>query len=409
MGVLVVGGSVAGVRVATALREAGYAGQVTVLDREPGPPYDKPSLSKETLTDGTAPPALPGHVTLEEIAVEHRPGVEATSLDLAGSTVETSAGPVAFDRLVVATGSQPRGFPLLDDLANVHVLRTARDAARLGNAWVRPGSRVTVLGGGFIGCEVAAGARKNGLDVTVVEATPTILARSLTREEAERMTALHRAAGVKVLTDSPVADADVETDPAPGRVRALVLGDGTRVETDLVLVGIGSVPVVDWLGTSGLEVAGGLRGDGRLRVSGDGRVLAVGDVVRWPNARYGREMRLEHWTSAREQAAYVARLIVDDPKVRDSDCGLLPYVWSDQHGHRLQLVGDPDLAGAESITVPGVEPGWVHLRVRDGLVVAAAALDAQWHVARLRRLLASCDARVDAVLATLVRRATVDP
>jgi 3-phenylpropionate/trans-cinnamate dioxygenase ferredoxin reductase component len=380
--IVVVGGSVAGVRVAQALREGRYRGEIVVLDAEDGDPYDKPCLSKELLTAEGEPQPTPLTAAggLAALGVVHLRGARATGLDLRRREVTVAgAAPVRFGRLVIATGSVPRRLHSIDEFAGVHYLRTLADAQSVRAAFAgRP--RVAVIGGGFIGAEVAASARARDLDATLLEAAPRMLARLLPAEVSAEIEALHRKHGVDVRCGASVRRA-VGTNC--GRVAGLELNDGRTVEADLVVVGIGTTPATDWLQGSGLQVDDGVLCDSTLAVQGTEGVYAAGDVARWLDPVARRYERAEHWTAAREHAATVAHNLLHPASPRAYTS--VPYVWSGQHGVRIQHVGR---AGSGEIRRTATARGAVFEYLEGGLVVGATGLDAPREVVGVRRNLA---------------------
>ncbi|WP_300400491.1 FAD-dependent oxidoreductase [Nocardioides sp.] len=369
MSILVVGASVAGLRTVQALRMKGYSGPITLLGEEPHPPYDKPPLSKEMLLpdgDGEAI-LLATEEQLTELDVDLRLGVRAAALDVAARTVTTVDGEaVGFERLVIATGATPRRLPGTEHLAGVHTIRTAEDAVALRTAL--PGaSDVVVVGAGFIGAEFAAAVRLHGATATLVEAQTVPLAHVLGAEVGRRLADIHAAQGNTLLTGIGVAH--IEGDE---RVQAVVLTDGRRLPADLVVVGIGAVPATDWLESSGLPIADGVECEADLRVIGTDGIYAAGDVARWPHAHYGFDVRIEHWTNANEHADLVASAITGSPPPRTQ----LPYVWSDQYGHRIQIVGRPNM-GRSAHLVGTVADGDLLAAFTDegGALVGAVVVD----------------------------------
>jgi len=368
--VVVVGASVAGVRVAQALRAGGLAGGITLVDRESAPPYDKPALSKAVLTGAhVAPPVLATAEALASIEVDYRPGQQAVGLDLGRRAVRIQGHPdLAFGTLVIATGSRARRLAFLEDLAGVHYLRTRSDALRL-RADLVPGSRLVVIGGGFIGAEVASSARKLDVQATIVEASARMLGRLMPAAVGDVLSALHADNGVQVRCGRTV-----QGYRGRGRIEALLLDDGTAVPADVVVVGVGVVPDTDWLVGSGLHVEDGVRCGPDLSAEGADAVYAAGDAASWLSARRGCHERAEHWTSAREQAEVVAHNILhpDDTTCYDA----VAYAWSEQHGVRIQHVGTsgPDLVVRRVETTNGRGAMFHHLD--HGEVVAATALDA---------------------------------
>ncbi|MEV7426547.1 FAD-dependent oxidoreductase [Streptomyces sp. NPDC091212] len=366
--IVVVGGGAAGAGAAESLRREGFTGRLTLVGEEPGLPYDRPPLSKQVLS-GAWPPdrtVLRDRDHYDGLGVTLRPA-RATGLDAAGHRLRLEDGTaLEYDGLVIATGVTPRRLPFGHDLAGVHVLRTVDDATALGGA-LTDARRLVVIGAGFLGTEVAAVAAQLGLAVTVVDPLPVPMARQLGVRVAERLCALHRERGVTLLTETSVGGF-TESD---GRVDGVRLADGTLLETDLVLVAIGSTPAVDWLRDSGLALDNGVSCDAYCRAAPD--VYAAGDVASWPNARYGRRMRLEHRTNAGEQSAAAARNLLHGDVEPFTP---LPYFWSDQFDVKIQAHG----LLSEDADVEFVEgdkgPGFVALYRTGGRTVGALAWNA---------------------------------
>jgi NADPH-dependent 2,4-dienoyl-CoA reductase/sulfur reductase-like enzyme len=336
MPVLIVGASVAGIRTAQALRRGGYDGRITVVGEETHHPYDRPPLSKEMLGrdgDGTPVPLLTAE-ELDKLSLELRLGVRAAGLDPHAAVVRTAAGEeLSYDGggLVIATGLVPRTLPY-GSLRGVHTIRTADDALAVRAALARA-PRVVVVGAGFIGAELASAAREYGCRVTIVEAQPVPMAPLLGEAVGQQFADLHGAHGVRLCAGTGVAGLK----SAGGAVTGVALDDGQVLAADLVIVGIGARPATDWLVSSGLPVNDGIECDERLRVAGFPRIHAAGDAARWPHPRYGEPLRIEHWTNANEHGAIVAADILGLPPPAMQ----VPYVWSDQYGHRIQIAGRP--------------------------------------------------------------------
>jgi NADPH-dependent 2,4-dienoyl-CoA reductase/sulfur reductase-like enzyme len=330
--IAVVGASLAGKSAAAALRRLGFSGQLVVIGDELHAPYDRPPLSKELLR---------GERTVEQIAlrvdpvladVEWRLGCRATALDAATRTLHLEGGKSeAFDGIIIATGARPRRLPG-SDLAGVHVLRTLDDALALRADLGRSPARVVVVGAGFIGQEVAATCRQLGLAVTMVElAAPA--AHVVGPAVAQTLADLHRSRGVDVRLGM-----SVEAFDGGDRLRALRLSDGTVVNADVAVVGVGVIPNTEWLEGSGLIINDGVVCD-ETCLAAPGIVVA-GDVARWPNPRYGHTRRVEHWDNAVRQAEHAARrLLAADEASASQPYSPLPWFWSDQYGLKLQLVG----------------------------------------------------------------------
>ena len=387
--VVIVGASVGGVRTAEALRRRGFGGRITLIGAEPHLPYDRPPLSKAFLTGQAAAGdlALLDDERLGRLGLELRLGQRAAALDGPARQVRLVSGePVPFGAVVIATGSLPRRLPAVDDWTGVHVLRTLDDATAV-RAALAAGARVAVIGGGFIGAEVAWSARALGLDVAIIDPLPALMARGLGPALGKVLAARHAEHGVTLRLGRSVARAE-----GAGRVERLVLDDGTSLDADVVVVGIGADPAVGWLAGSGLPVDGGLCCDAWLRVRGTDSVYAVGDVARWPSARYDGPVRREHWTNAGEAALAVAAALTGTPAPFDP----LPYVWSDQLGARVQVFGQVR-PGDELLYVEGgpKEAEFVAACGGGGRLQAVVALGSRRAALRWERLLHSGLAWVD--------------
>jgi NADPH-dependent 2,4-dienoyl-CoA reductase/sulfur reductase-like enzyme len=380
--VVVVGASLAGVRTVQALRRRGFSGGIVLVGHEPGTEHgvacDRPPLSKRLLADATAP-ILP-LTTQEELAaldVQLVTG-RAVDLDLDAHRVTLHGGEaVEFEHLVVATGSTPRSVPGLEPRPGVHTLRTAADAAAIRSACAG-GARVVVVGGGFIGAEVAWTMHSLGRQVTVVEPLPTLMTRGLGPELGAALTHRHAAAGIAMRMGAGVAD--IEGDD---RVEAVRLTDGSRVAADVVVLGLGTTPETGWLTGSGLDLRDGVVCDERLAARGAEGVWAVGDVARWHHPRYGVDIRVEHWTNAVDSASVVAANLTGTPTVHDA----LPYVWTEQLGGRLQVWGRVRPQDELRVVHGGLDGDFVAATGGDGLAQSVIGFRAVPVAMRYRKLL----------------------
>ena len=368
---MVVGAGLGGLRTVEELRRAGHTGPLTLVGDEDEWPYDRPPLSKGALQTGSPAPLLRPVEDYPDLDLDLRLGVAASRLDTVARELCLADGTVlAYDALVLAPGAEPRRLPG-PQLAGMHVLRTQHDAAALRADVVRQGA-VTVVGGGFIGCEVAASARHLGADVDLVELLAGPLVRVLGPLLAARLAALHVARGVRLHRG-----VGVRAVLGDGAVEALELADGRVLPTRVVLVGLGVVPATAWLADAlPLAPDGGVVCDA-AGLAADG-VWALGDAAGWGTAR-----RIEHWTSAVEQAAAVAQSVLGSPTPDTS----VPYIWSEQYDSILQCVGEvgPDTEA----DVLEVGPGLAALHVLDGRLVGAALLDLRRQTGRVRRVLAA--------------------
>lgn len=378
--VVVVGASLAGVHAVEGLRDAGFDGDVTLLSAEAQLPYDRPPLSKQGLRLGPAEREnlLRPAEWYDGLGVDLRLDCEAVGLDIGQCQVVLAGGePVSYDGLVLATGSRPRGFDHDPSGAPVYLLRTAADSARLHERLVA-GTRLVVIGAGFIGLEVAATAKSMGVEVTVVELAPVPLARVLGDEVGTWFDHYHAANGVEIHCGSAVAGIE-----STGGVSKVHLRDDTVLAADLIVAGVGAVPAIDWLRPSGLLVADGVICDAYLRTS-DPRVVAAGDIVRWYNPLFDEDMRIEQWTNAVEQGRFAARSLlgaVDEPY------SSVPYFWSDQFTAKMRFVGRSN-AAQDVVIQQADERTLVALYGRDGLVRGALCVNATRKLVELQQLIA---------------------
>jgi 3-phenylpropionate/trans-cinnamate dioxygenase ferredoxin reductase subunit len=362
--IVIVGASLAGLRSAEALRREGFDGLLTVIGDEPHLPYDRPPLSKGILTGAVAPSELALRQQLD-LDVNWLLGDPVRQLDPASRVVRLArAGAVPYDGLVAATGASPRALPgVPPTLQGVHVLRKLEDAVRLRDVLAaRP--HVVIVGGGFIGMEVASQCRDMGLEVTLVTPDP-VLGRAL---GALSWSAEQRARDHGVDVRTPCG---VRSLKGRDHVEEVVLDDGERIAADVVVVAIGAVPATGWLGELGLDLSAGLLCDSSLAVVGLENVVAAGDVARWRHPAYGgAAIRSEHWSNAGEQAVAAAERLLRGHGVAPH--ASVPSFWSDQFGVRLQGVGHPDLAD-EVVVVDGHPAGerFVAEYRRSGRLVAA--------------------------------------
>lgn len=382
MRVVVVGASLAGVRTVQGLRRRGYTGGVVLVGNEPGSAEgvasDRPPLSKEFLVEpGSAAPPLASGRDLRDLGVEAVHG-HAVDLDMNRRQVLLHGGEsLEFDVLVVATGSTPRTLPGVEPRPGMGILRTATDAEAIRAACVeRP--PVVVVGGGFIGAEVAWSLGRLGCPVTLVEPLPALMVRGLGPELGAALTGRHGAAGLDLRMGVGVAGIDGTT-----RVEAVRLTDGSRLAARFVVLGLGTVPETGWLEDSGLDLRDGVVCDERLAAGGVDGVYAVGDVVRWAHPRYGEDVRMEHWTNAVESAGVVAANLTGTPTVHDA----VPYVWSDQLGSRLQVYGRVRPQDEMRVVHGDLAGSFVALTGGEGRLQAAVGLGATRQVLPFRRLL----------------------
>lgn len=372
--IVIVGTGAAGYAVAEGLHSAGFEGAVTLVGEEQDEPYDRPPLSKEVLS-GAWDRERASLIAAKRVApLKPRvlTGVRATSLDVAGHRVELSNGEsLDYDAVVVATGVTPRRLEQPDS-PNIRVLRTMEDSLALRALLVDSEPRLLVVGGGFLGLEVAATARGLGATVTVVEPIPgPPLASRIGTEAATKLQTVHADHGVVIHTGLGVAGLDATAGGGP--VHA-TLGNGTTVDADVVLIAVGSVPNTKWLEGSGVEVANGVVCDECCSAGND--VWAAGDVASWLHIGYDRRLRLEHRTNAQEQGLAVARNILGPPVPFTP----VPYFWTNQYDVRIQVHGQiVDIDNNKIIEGDPSEASFVQTFSSSGQVTGALG----WNAARL--------------------------
>ncbi|MFF3206146.1 MULTISPECIES: NAD(P)/FAD-dependent oxidoreductase [unclassified Streptomyces] len=375
--VVVVGAGMAGVQTAVALREQGFDGTVTLIGAEPHQPYDRPPLSKAVLLGNAEGSAF--DVDFEGLGIELVLGREVSGLRPADHELDTEAGPVPYDVLVLATGAEPIRLPGAEGVPGVHLLRTLDDAERLRPVLARQHD-IVVVGAGWIGAEFATAAREAGCEVTVVEAADRPLAGALPAEVAAPMATWYADSGIELRTHARVERVE------PG---AVVLDDGTRLPAGAVVVGIGARPATAWLAGSGVALGAHREvvADVHLRTSVPD-VYAVGDCASFPSGRYGERLLVHHWDNAlqgpRTVAANIVGAATDEPlAVYDP----VPYFWSEQFGRFVQYAGHH--AAADHVLWRGDPsgPAWSVCWLRDDRLVALLAVGRARDLAQGKRLI----------------------
>jgi 3-phenylpropionate/trans-cinnamate dioxygenase ferredoxin reductase subunit len=330
--IVVIGGGAGGAAAIAELRRDGFDGGITLISAENTVPYERPPLSKEFLLGKPAAPgAVPDAAWYEQQEIDLLLGVRGTRLDLAAKTVTLSDGPaIGYEGLLLATGVRPRTLPGIDG-DGVCYLRTIGDATELRDR-MRAAEHVAVLGGGFIGCEVAAAAIQLGKRATILEALPTLLHRALGSALGEVVAGIHRDEGVDVCTGQAVTG--VQRQPGGG-VR-ISTADAT-VDADVLVVGVGTVPNQELAEQAGLPAGDGIAVDEYFATAAPG-VYAIGDVARQQLPRYGRAVRVEHHDTAIRHGRVAARNMLG----RREPFSDVHWFWSDQYEHSLQSAGVPD-------------------------------------------------------------------
>lgn len=342
-----VGASLAGLSAARAARAQGFTGRLIIIGDEQHRPYDRPPLSKDFLL---------GTMTAEDLFLENEDeglhaewilGVGAVGLDAETRTIELADGrSVTADGIVIATGARCRQLPALKGLDNVFYLRTIADAQGLAPRLV-PGNRMVVIGAGFIGAEAASVAASRGMDVTMINNNQVPFTAQLGADMGATVAKLHTAHGVDLVCGVGIEDFDT----ADGEVTGLRLADGRHIPADVVVVGIGAEPNVEWLEGSGIQLQDGVLCDSMGRSSVQG-IVAVGDCAAWFEDKLGRHRRVEHWTGALERAALAVQALLDDDAPQQPLKP--PYFWSDQHGVKIQFAGHS--AGYDRLEIEAGDP-----------------------------------------------------
>ncbi|RWA61848.1 FAD-dependent oxidoreductase [Mesorhizobium sp.] len=331
-GVVIVGAGHAGVQAAASLREEGYDGRVILIGDESELPYHKPPLSKTFIKDPDAKPQpLRGEAFYSGSAIDYRPGVRIEAIDAGARRLDVSGGgSLAFDHLVLATGARPRLLKLQgSELSGVVSLRSLADA-RLIRELSAQSEDVVILGGGFIGLEIAATLRAAGRNVTVVEAVDRLLGRAVAPVIASHVRQRLEAIGVRILTGTTVAGLEGEG----GRVSAAITSGGERLPAQMVIIGIGVVPNVELAEAAGIAIANGIRVDQQMRSSAPD-ILAIGDAASYRHWFTGADVRLESVQNATDQARLAARTILGHADAYSA----VPWFWSDIGDMKLQMVG----------------------------------------------------------------------
>ena len=331
---VIIGAGECGARAAFALREKGFDGEITLVGSEQHAPYERPPLSKAGLSGSVDPKFIAAHETYAAGNIRLLTGVTATGLDAEAHSITLSDGShLTYDRLLLATGASARGFPNAPaEGRHIRSLRTHHDALTL-RAMLQPGKRLALIGGGFIGLEVAATARKLGADVVLIEGLERVLKRGVPEDIAQLVAERHRAEGVDLRCGASIEALSEQE----GRAVIRLSSDET-IEADLALVGIGARPNVELAEAAGLVIDNGIVVDDRLRTSAPD-IFAAGDCCSFPLAIYGgRRVRLESWRNAQEQGTLAAANMLG----ADTPVSAVPWFWSDQYDMVLQIAGLAD-------------------------------------------------------------------
>jgi 3-phenylpropionate/trans-cinnamate dioxygenase ferredoxin reductase subunit len=349
--IVVVGGGLAAGTFVTQLRERGHEGEVVLLADEAHAPYERPPLSKDLLLGKGSPEDAAVHESgwYADHGVDLRTSTAATAIDLAGRRVRAGDEWLGYDQLVLATGARARHLPMADESGvPVVYLRTLDDSLAL-REHLTEGARIGIIGGGWIGLEVASAARQHGAEVTVLESLDLPLLRVLGPEVARVFADLHREHGVDLRTGVQVTAVTPRGDGA-----TVALGDGSALDVDLLVVGVGVQPNTELAEAAGLVVDDGVRTDARLRTS-DEHVHAIGDIAHAEHPVLGHSLRVEHWDTAKQHGRALAATLTGTP----TDADALPYFFTDQYDLGMEYVGHPGPDGYDRVVLTGDVAGRV--------------------------------------------------
>ncbi|MFM0023775.1 NAD(P)/FAD-dependent oxidoreductase [Paraburkholderia azotifigens] len=389
---VIIGAGQCGVRTAAALRENGWDGEITLLGNEGSPPYDRPPLSKAVLLGerSTAQCAFYDDAFYRDQRIDLRVDACVQQIDRAARKVVLSnARTIDYQRLLIATGAEPRRLDVPGaHLDGVHLLRTANDANTLAEL-LQPARRIAVVGAGFIGLEVAASAVARGCEVVVIEAGARALMRAVPEVVAGYLIDRHRQMGVKIHFA-----AQIERLLGSTHVTGIRLKDGTQIDCDCVVVGIGVKPRTELAEAAGIDVADGIAVDDTLRTN-DPHIFAAGDVCSFPHRLFRRRIRLECWKNAEDHARIVARNMLE----RGETYSEVPWFWSNQYDMTIQIAGMPAF-GVESVVRETGDTSRIFFALdRDGVLVGASGVGKVSEIAR--------DVRVAQTL--IGQRACIEP
>jgi 3-phenylpropionate/trans-cinnamate dioxygenase ferredoxin reductase subunit len=377
----ILGGGLAGWSAAATLRDRGYDGRIVIIANEREPPYDRPPLSKDYLRGERtrAETLLRPAPWYAEQEIELETGVTATHLDASNHRVVLDGGrELAYERVLVATGGRPRRLDVPgSDLAGIMYLRSIEDAERIREALL-PGLRVCIVGGGFIGLEVAAAARRRGAEVTIIEALSAPLERILGHAIGDVCGELHRDQGVNIRTGCAVAGF-----AGTQRVSGVLAADGSLIGCDAAIVGVGIEPAVEALAGSGVKVGDGVVVDALMRTTVEG-VYAAGDVARHAHPRHG-SVRVEHWQNALDQGATAARNMLDAAE----PYAPVHWFWSDQYDSNLQYAGFAPRWDSVVLRGDPADRSFLAFYLTDGALTAAFGMNRGRDVRRAARLIES--------------------
>ncbi len=380
-------------RTAETLRKEGFDGNIHLVGDEPHLPYDRPPLSKQILSGDwdLERVALTDPAKDDELSLEWHLGDKATQLSVEEKIVSLDSGTdLSFDGLVIATGARCISLRMAGDLEGIYTLRGLDDALAIRSELEATPQKVVVVGAGFIGAEVAATARQRGLEVTMIEAAEVPFERVLGPEMGTVTADVHRDHGVEVITGVAV-----ESFKGNRRVEKVILEDGTEIEADLVIVGIGVKPNTEWLEGSGLTLDNGVLCDDSCEAAP--AIVAAGDVARWPNRLFNENMRVEHWDNAVEQGVFVARRLLAG-KSNTESYSPIPWFWTDQFDRKIQLAGRTRSTDEIRIVTGSIEERrFATAYGREGKLVGILGFNRPRHVMQYKQMIADGTSWEDAI------------
>ena len=379
---VIIGAGQAGGWAAKTLRDQGFEGRVIIVGDEDFAPHERPPLSKEVLLgDAEKESCLlwpPG--TLEDADIEMRLGVSVKSIDADSYTMSLANGEtLAWNKMLIATGGRARSLDVDGvDLDGVYTLRTIEDAEGI-RARLTAGAKVLVIGAGWIGLEVAAAARKRDASATVVEVADRVCARALTEDMSQWVHALHERHGVDIRLTTAFSHF-----AGDGKLQKAVLGDGSEIDCDIAVIGIGLIPNTELAESAGLDIENGIVVDENGQTSHPD-IFAAGDVTNHPNALLGRRVRLESWENAQNQAINSAKAMLDIKEPYSE----IPWFWSDQYDANIQMMGLPE-EWDQTVTRGDREAGeFIEFYLKDGELQGAAAINNPRDLRFTRRMITS--------------------
>lgn len=377
-GMVIVGAGEAGASAALALREKGWSGTITLIGEQPHAPYELPPLSKAVMTAADEPsaPTILEETRMREKAIDFLPSSSAALIEAGKHFVVLDSGRrIPYRKLLLATGARARPLAAAGS-AEVLYLRSYADAQTI-RAWLLPGAHIGIIGGGFIGLELAASAIRRGCRVTVLESAPEILMRGVPRNLADIIAMRHRKAGVDLRTGVAISGFE-----SIGGRRWILLADGLKIDLDAIIAGVGAIPETRLAEGCGLQIENGIRVDGQLMTSEPG-IFAAGDCCSFPHSLYdGRRIRLEAWRNARDQGAIAAANMLGAGVAYDA----VPSFWSDQYELTLRIAGLTDAASHSVSRDLGQGLGLTFHLADDGRLVAASSIGPDSRIAKEIRL-----------------------